>query len=454
MPKLFGTDGIRGVAGKDITADLALRLGKAVGDLIIEKNWSKKLLIGRDSRLSGPMLESALISGAMSKGIHVDVLGIVPTPVVAYLTREFKYPLGCVISASHNPIEDNGIKFFDNRGMKVPDEIETRLEQLLESESGIENPATGTAVGGKFESAMKVDEYVKHLMDIGQDKISGLKIVVDAAYGAACMLAPSVFTLLGVQVIPMNCIADGARINVNCGATNVGLLRDMVVKTGSDMGVALDGDADRAILVDETGKTIDGDQILAMWGLHLLRKNALQPKTIVGTVLSNQGLEAALGSGGGKLERAPVGDKFVLEKMLETGAKIGGEQSGHVIFLDYHTTGDGILTALMVAMLMRTENKLLSELGSQMRRFPQVQLNIAVTDKQAALKDKNVKKKIEALSQELVKIKGRLLVRPSGTESVIRVMTEAPDEGDARRLAEMAIDLFRVFSENGIVTEI
>jgi len=454
MPKLFGTDGIRGVAGKDITADLALRLGKAVGDLIIEKNWSKKLLIGRDSRLSGPMLESALISGAMSKGIHVDVLGIVPTPVVAFLTREFEYPLGCVISASHNPIEDNGIKFFDNRGMKVPDEIETRLEQLLESESGIENPATGTAVGGKFESATKVDEYVKHLMDIGQDKISGLKIVVDAAYGAACMLAPSVFTLLGVQVIPMNCIADGGRINVNCGATNVGLLRDMVVKTGSDMGVALDGDADRAILIDENGKTIDGDQILAMWGLHLLRNNALQPKTIVGTVLSNQGLEAALGAGGGKLERAPVGDKFVLEKMLETGAKIGGEQSGHVIFLDYHTTGDGILTALMVAMLMRSENKLLSELGSQMRRFPQVQLNIAVTDKQAALKDKNVKNKIEALSRELDKIKGRLLVRPSGTESVIRVMTEAPDEAEARRLAEMAIDLFRVFSENGVVTEI
>jgi len=454
MTKLFGTDGIRGVAGVDITADLAFKLGKAAGDLIIENKWDKKILIGRDTRLSGPMLESALISGAMSKGINVEVLGITPTPVVAYIAREFNYPLGIVLSASHNPIEDNGIKFFDNRGMKVSSEIEERLENLVKKPVKDKQPLTGSGIGGKIESASKLDEYVKHLTEIGQDKISGLKIVVDAAFGAGCMLAPSVFTLLGAQAIPLNCIADGSRINVNCGATDVTQVRDMVIKTNADLGVALDGDADRAILVDEQGNTVDGDQILAMWGLHLLEKDLLPAKTVVGTVLSNQGLEVAIGSKGGILERAPVGDKFVLEKMLETGATIGGEQSGHLIFLDYHTTGDGLLTALMVAMLMRGKNKLLSELGRCMTRYPQVQLNISVNDKQAALDDSDVKTRIEALSIELDKIKGRLLVRPSGTESVIRVMTEAPDEKEARRFAEVAIELFRGYSENGIVTEL
>jgi len=454
MAQLFGTDGIRGVAGRDLTAEFAFRVGRAVGELIAERKWEPRLLIGRDTRLSGPMLEAALTAGVMAAGCDVHVLGIAPTPVVAFLTRHLGFPLGCVISASHNPIEDNGIKFFDTSGMKVADEVEERVEELLKP--GAIKPAdrTGKNVGTRHEVGTRVDEYVRHLSDIGQDRVRGLKIVVDAACGAAYAVGPSVFSLLGAQVVPLNCYPDGSRINVQCGATDTSGLSQMVLKTQAHMGVALDGDADRVILIDERGDEVDGDQMLAMWGLYLLSSNSLPDNTIVGTVLSNKGLEVALESSGGRLLRAPVGDKYVLREMISNGARIGGEQSGHLIFLDYHTTGDGILTALMVAILMRATNKHLSQLGSLMQRYPQVQLNIAVTDKRAALEDKKVQSKIAALTKEIDKIQGRLLIRPSGTESVIRVMTEAPDEGEARRMAEMAIDLFRSYSESGKVTEL
>ena len=295
---------------------------------------------------------------------------------------------------------------------------------------------------------------MRHLADIAQDKITGLNIVVDSAFGAASAIAPAVFALLGTRVTPFNCQADGSRINVMCGATHPEALQRKVLDLGADLGIALDGDADRAILVDEKGQVIDGDQVLAMWGRHLLRKKSLPKNTVVGTVLSNKGLEVALESEGGKLLRAPVGDKYVLREMLESGAKIGGEQSGHVIFLDHHTTGDGVLTGLMVAMLMRETLKPLSMLGKEMTRYPQVQLNIDVKDKKAALEDSKTKKAIEKLSKKIEEQKGRLLVRPSGTESVIRVMTEAPEESVARKLALEAIELFRGFSESGKVTEL
>ncbi|HDS29807.1 MAG TPA: phosphoglucosamine mutase, partial [Firmicutes bacterium] len=255
-------------------------------------------------------------------------------------------------------------------------------------------------------------------------------------------------------VIPLNAQPDGKLINVDCGSTNPGSCAKKVVEVNADMGVALDGDADRAILIDENGEIVDGDQILAMWGLHLLKMKSLPSNAVVGTVLSNKGLEVALEEHGGKLLRANVGDKYVLREMLNSGAKIGGEQSGHLIFLDYHTTGDGILTALMVGVLMRETDMPLSKLAGMMSRYPQVQLNIAVEDKQACLTDRDVRSAIEALSNEINGIKGRLLVRPSGTESVIRVMTEAPDESEARRLAIKAIDLFRSYSTTGRVTEI
>jgi phosphoglucosamine mutase len=454
MARLFGTDGIRGVAGKDLTAEFAFRLGEAVGQLYREREWENRLLIGRDSRLSGPMLEAAITAGAMSMGCDVHVLGIAPTPVVAFLTKDFNFPLGCVISASHNPIEDNGIKFFDNRGMKVEDEVEDRLEALLEPGAFKREGITGDTVGNRIEVGTSVDQYVRFLADISQDRIAGLSAVVDAACGAASAVAPAVFRLLGVNVTPLNCIPDGLRINVQCGATNITACRDLVLKTKADFGIALDGDADRAILIDEEGQLVDGDQILAMWGIHLLGQDKLAKNSIVGTVLSNKGLEVALENAGGKLLRAPVGDKHVLREMLSSGATIGGEQSGHLIFLDYHTTGDGILTAIMVAMLMRETNSRLSELAGVMKRFPQVQLNISVPDKESVLNDSTVRAQIEALAKEMDGLKGRLLVRPSGTESVIRVMTEAPDESEARRLAEQAIDLFRSFSETGQVTEL
>ncbi len=454
MARLFGTDGIRGVAGKDLTGHFAFRLGEAVGELLRENGWEQRLLIGRDTRISGPMLEDALGAGAMSTGCDVHVMGVVPTPVVAFITRHFEYPLGCVISASHNPIEDNGIKFFDSRGMKVEDEIEERLEELLEPDAFERRDVTGGNVGVRHEESKSVDVYAMHLSDIAQDRLLGLKMVIDGAFGAASVIAPSVFRLLGADTIPLNCTPDGSRINVNCGATDTSGCREKVLEVGADMGVALDGDADRAILVDEKGNVVDGDQVLAMWGLHLLSTNGLPDNAVVGTVLSNKGLELALEDAGGKLLRAPVGDKYVLREMVSNGCKIGGEQSGHLIFLDHQTTGDGILTALMVALLMRETGKPLSELGKLMTRFPQVQLNITVEDKQAALGDSKVMSEIASLSDEMEKLRGRLLVRPSGTESVIRVMTEAPEEAVARRLAEQAIELFKGYSETGKITEI
>lgn len=454
MGRLFGTDGIRGVAGKDLTAELAFRVGEAVGVLLAERDLERKILVGRDSRLSGPMLESALSAGLMSTGCTVHCVGIVPTPVVAFLTRYLGFPLGCVISASHNPIEDNGIKFFDMGGMKVADGIEDRIEELLQPGAFERGKVSGEEIGDRIFSSSVVDVYVKYLVSIGQDRLTGLKLVMDAAYGAGCSLGTSVFAILGAEVTPMNAQPDGSRINVDCGSTNPADCAARVVELQADMGVALDGDADRAIFIDEKGQIVDGDQVLAMWGLHLLKMDALPSKAIVGTVLSNKGLEVALEEHGGKLLRANVGDKYVLREMLESGARLGGEQSGHLIFLDYHTTGDGILTALMVAILMRETGMPLSRLARMMSRFPQVQLNIAVEDKQACLTDRDVQKAIEALTKEMDGIKGRLLVRPSGTESVIRVMTEAPDEAEARRLAIKAIDLFRNYSSTGRVTEI
>ncbi len=454
MARYFGTDGIRGVAGIDLTAQFTFQLGEAVGQLVHEKGWDKRIIIGRDSRISGPMLESALNAGLMASGCDVHTIGIAPTPVIAFLTTNLGFAMGCVISASHNPIQDNGIKFFDHRGMKIDDSIQDRIEKLLKPKTFERPELSGENIGTHHDWASRVDEYVKHISGIGQDHLSGRKIVIDAAYGAASAVAPSIFTLLGAEIIPLNCVPDGSRINVNCGTSDTTVLRGIVLKTGADMGIALDGDADRAILVDELGKIVDGDQILAMWGLHLLKKDSLPNKSIVGTVLSNKGLEVAMEEAGGKLLRAAVGDKYVLQEMINNGSKIGGEQSGHLIFLDYQTTGDGVLTALMVGILMNETGLKLSELGAMMTRYPQVQLNITVKNKKAALDDKSINSEIANLTFEMDKIKGRLLVRPSGTESIIRVMTEAPEENEARRMAELAIDLFKGYSENGIVTEL
>lgn len=277
MARLFGTDGIRGVAGEDLTADLAFRLGQALGVVMTEKKMDRKVLIGGDTRISGPMLEAALSAGLMSTGIDVHIVGVAPTPVIAFLTRHLNYPIGCVTSASHNPIEDNGIKFFDHRGMKIEDKLEERLEDLLEADE-IETPmVTGESIGRRKEVRGLVDEYVRAIAEIGQDKISGMSIVIDAAFGAASAVAPALFTLLGVRVTPMNSFPDGSRINVECGATHPGPLAERTKNIGADMGVALDGDADRAILADENGRIVDGDQILAMWGLHLLRKMLFPP---------------------------------------------------------------------------------------------------------------------------------------------------------------------------------
>ncbi|HEX9746454.1 MAG TPA: phosphoglucosamine mutase [bacterium] len=454
MPKLFGTDGIRGVAGTELSAELAFKLGCAVAHLIRDNGWDRKIIMGRDSRISGPMLHSSLAAGLNAGGINVDNLSLAPTPVVAFLTRYLKYPLGCVISASHNPIEDNGIKFFNSRGMKVEDEIEEQIEKLLEPDAFELPVLTGTDIGTQESVGNLIHEYVTHILHIGSQDLVGMRIVVDAAYGAASTLAPSIFTLLGCQVFPINCQPDGRKINVQCGATNPKSLKDKIVGVAAELGVALDGDADRAIMLDENGDVVDGDQILAMWAKYLLENNQLPQNSIVGTVLSNKGLEIALAEVGGKLIRADVGDKYVLREMISSGSILGGEQSGHLIFLDHHTTGDGILTTVMVALLIKQTGLPLSKLAAGMSRFPQVQLNIRVRDKDVCLQSKKITDAIRKINDEIARVNGRLLVRPSGTEPLIRVMTEAPDEPTARKHAEMAISLFKEFAVDNNVTEI
>jgi phosphoglucosamine mutase len=432
MNRLFGTDGVRGIANEFLTPELAFALGRAGGYTLATHGARRPVLVGRDTRLSGPMLEAALCAGLASVGLDVWKLGVVPTPGVAYLTRSVNGAAGVMISASHNQIADNGIKFFAADGSKLPDAIEDEIAQLVEGDSALPRPA-GEKVGDILERRRVVGAYERHLIGLGAS-LSGSTVVVDGAYGAAYAIAPRVFAALGASVVPLHCKPDGRRINVRCGSTHLEPLRDAVRRHPGSVGVAFDGDADRALFVDEDGEVVTGDHVMAIWGLALARAGQLAGKTIVATVMSNVGLERALKDAGVTLVRTAVGDRYVLEEMQRGSFRLGGEQSGHIIDLESNSTGDGIATAVKI-LSMRTKAGSLRELAKTMRVYPQVLVNVHVADKGRVEKDGAVKEAIAA-AQRSLDGSGRVLVRPSGTEPLVRIMVEGPDEHQIKALAE------------------
>jgi phosphoglucosamine mutase len=433
--KLFGTDGIRGVANQPpMTAEVAMRLGRAVAQKFAGRGHRGRIVIGKDTRLSGYMLESALEAGICSAGADVMLVGPLPTPGIAFITSSMRADAGVVISASHNPYQDNGIKIFASDGFKLPDEVEAEIETLMES-GGV---STGPADLGKaYRVADAAGRYVQFLKNAFPRlrTLDGVRIVVDCAHGAAYQVAPKVFSELGAEVIEIGVKPNGRNINDGCGALHPEGLAAEVKKYRAAVGIALDGDADRLILCDENGVVIDGDQIMAILGTRLLAKGALPGKTVVATVMSNLGLERALAAQGGQLLRTAVGDRYVVEAMREKDYLLGGEQSGHLVFLDQSTTGDGVLAALRVLAVTVEEGKPLSELAKTMTRYPQVLLNFDVAEKRPLNELPTVQKAIAA-AEVAMGAEGRVLVRYSGTERKARVMVEGQDEPTIRGHAE------------------
>ena len=439
--KLFGTDGIRGVANQHpMTAEVALRLGRAVAHKFAGARKGR-IVIGKDTRLSGYMLESALEAGIVSAGADVLLVGPLPTPGIAFITSSMRADAGVVISASHNPYQDNGIKLFASDGFKLPDEVEAEIEHLMETDGGAKGPSD---IGKATRVADAPGRYVQFLKNAfpRNRTLDGVRVVVDCAHGAAYQVAPKVFTELGAEVLELGVKPNGRNINDGCGALHPQSLAEEVRRFNAALGVALDGDADRVILCDENGRVCDGDEIMAILGTRLLAKDELPGRTVVATVMSNLGLERALHARGGRLLRTAVGDRYVVEAMREHRYLLGGEQSGHLVFLDQSTTGDGILAALRVLSVMTEEGRPLSELAGTMSRYPQVLLNFQVAEKKPIENMPTVQKAIAAAESALGS-DGRVLVRYSGTESKARVMIEGLDETVIRSHAEQIAEALK-----------
>jgi phosphoglucosamine mutase len=441
MEKLFGTDGIRGVANTDpITPEIAVKLGLVAGTVLENQTAaSGPVLIGRDSRRSGPMLEAALSAGITAAGTDVRLTGLLPTPALAWLTKRLRAKAGVVISASHNPARDNGIKFFSPDGFKLADDLETTIETHLRDEHWTCERPTGGEIGTITPLPHAADRYIEHLIQAIFDNelpdFRGVKVVVDCANGAQSDIAPVVFEHLGIDATILAASPDGVNINHDCGALYTEALQQAVVEHQAAMGVAFDGDADRVILVDEHGQRVDGDRILAMLALDLHRRQQLQHATLVATVMSNLGLELAMKDAGIQLVRTKVGDRYVVEKMRDIGANLGGEQSGHIIMVEHGTTGDGLLTALALVKLLHATGRPFSELAACMQHFPQLLVNIPVQARTPFDEMPSVQQAIEAAERELGD-RGRVLVRYSGTELLARVMVEAEDDETVQRIAE------------------
>jgi phosphoglucosamine mutase len=428
MTRLFGTDGVRGKANVDLTPDLALTLGRAAGDVF---GGSGRVVLGRDTRVSGAMLEGALTAGLCSAGLDVALAGIVPTPAVSFLTLDEGATAGGVVSASHNPVDDNGIKFFSAEGSKIGADVEAAIEAAMES--GPAKLPVGTAVGGAELIVDAADRYVEHLVGTLRQPLNGLRVVVDCAYGAAWDVGPRAFRAAGADVIAINAAPDGSRINVGCGSTSLDPLTHAVLAEGADLGVAFDGDADRVLAVDERGSLIDGDAILALAAVQMADAGELAHNVVVSTVMANLGLQHALADRGIDVVTVPVGDRFVSEGMLEAGASLGGEQSGHIIFGAHAKTGDGILAGLQLASWVVGQRA--SECVHIFQPYPQVLINVPVRSKDALESAAPVWEQVGKL-QERFGRDGRVLVRASGTEALVRVMVEARDEATARSTAE------------------
>jgi phosphoglucosamine mutase len=430
MGRLFGTDGVRGVAGTELTGELAAALGRAACRVLGREHPRPRFVVGRDPRSSGVWLERALVSGIVEAGGDALLVGVEPTPAIAFCTLELGATAGVVISASHNPPEDNGIKFFAGDGRKLPDALEDEIEAALGTEPG------PTVVPGKAREAPEARErYIDHLVDAALARLDGLRIVVDCANGAASDVAPAVLRRLGAEVHPIHATPDGTNINVGCGALHPEVVADAVVRLGADAGVSLDGDADRALFADAEGRVIDGDQVLAACAIAMREAGELSGDVVVATVMSNLGLVRAMADAGIELVRTKVGDRYVLEEMERRGAALGGEQSGHVIFRPYATTGDGLLTAVRFLSLATARGVAVAELAAAMQRFPQVLLNVPVADRAAAIVAEPVRAAV-AEAEAALGGRGRVLVRASGTEPLVRVMVEAETQTEARRHAE------------------
>ena len=434
MGRLFGTDGVRGVANQQLTPELAFKLGWAATTYFgRESDTSPVIVIGRDTRISGHMLEAALSAGICSAGGQALVLGIVPTPAVAYLAGKINAQAGVVISASHNPYPDNGIKFFAGSGYKLPDAVEDELEELVNSCKEDLGRPIADKIGTIVYRHDMVKKYIDYLVSTVDVDFKGLKMVVDCAHGAAFEVAPVVYQRLGAEVIVINNKPTGININEHCGSTHMEQLQEAVVKHKAHFGIAHDGDADRCLAVDEKGTIIDGDQMMVICALDRLKENKLKDNTLVATVMSNIGLYQAIKKAGGKVEVTGVGDRYVLEAMLENGWMLGGEQSGHVIFAEHSTTGDGVLTAAQLIAALKKSGKTMSELAGVMTRYPQLLVNVRVASKAGWEENEAICKAIKQGEGELGE-EGRILVRPSGTEQLIRVMAEGPSQPELDRI--------------------
>ena len=435
MARMFGTDGVRGIANRDLTCDLAYRLGQASAYVLASDVHRPTILVGRDTRISGEMLESALVAGICSVGARAVLVEVLPTPAIAYLTRYYEADAGVVISASHNTVEYNGIKFFDKNGYKLPDCIEDKIEEIVMGgmPEDFEMPV-GDGVGRPVRQRNATRRYVDFVKETTGVRLDGLHVVLDCAQGASYEVAPQVFRELGAQVSCYYHEPDGTNINDNCGSTHPSRLCELVRELGADVGFAFDGDADRLMAVDERGQLINGDQVMAMLALYLKEQGRLRQNTLVATVMSNMGLDIAMKKHGVKVEKTKVGDRYVLEKMLSDGYNLGGEQSGHVILLDCNTTGDGLVTAVQVISAMVTAKQPLSRLASVMQMMPQSLYAANVSDSRKYDYDKNEKilKKIAELEAKY-KDRGRLVIRASGTEPRVRVMIEGPDQREIER---------------------
>lgn len=437
--KLFGTDGVRGVANiEPMTTEMAMQLGRAAA--FVFKNGGNRrhrVVIGKDTRLSGYMIENALVAGICSMGVDVLVVGPLPTPGIAFITSSMRADAGVVISASHNPYQDNGIKFFSSSGFKLPDELELKIEDLIINHRLDELRPIADDVGKAYRIDDAIGRYVVFLKNTFPKDLDlqGLRIVLDCAHGAGYKVAPAVLTELGAEVIPLGVEPNGMNINEGCGSLHPEVMAEKVREYRADLGIALDGDADRVIFVDEKGDEVDGDHIMALCGTEMIKTGELKKKTVVATVMSNMGLDIAMKKAGGKVVRTDVGDRYVVEEMLKRDYNLGGEQSGHMIFLDHNTTGDGILSALQVLAIIQRSGKPLSELAQVMTSLPQVLVNVRVR-KKTELKDIPViKKRIDEVEAEL-EDKGRVLIRYSGTEPLLRIMIEGEDQSRIATLAE------------------
>ena len=443
MSRMFGTDGVRGVANSELTAQMAYNLGRAGAYVLTEGTHKPKILVAKDTRISGDMLEAALIAGILSVGAEAVVLGVVPTPAVAYLTRKYKADAGVMISASHNPVEYNGIKFFDGKGYKLSDELEDEIQKVIEN--GFENvpSPTGIQIGKREKVEMAaLDDYIEFAKGTVTKSLKGLRVALDCANGACYKASIKAFRDLGADVYVINDNPDGTNINENCGSTHPEELMEYVVKKKCHVGFAFDGDADRCLAVDEKGNLISGDFTLLVCGMAMQESGKLKENTIVATVMSNLGFQIACEKQGLNLIKTKVGDRYVLEEMLKEGYALGGEQSGHIIFLDHNTTGDGLVTALQISSVIVSKGQPLSELCSVMKELPQVLANATISNdkKNAYLTDDEIQKEIAKIEEALHGV-GRVLIRPSGTEPLVRVMLEGEDQAEIDKMAHGLAEL-------------